>query len=729
MKDYALFFPNPESEKTLIFALKKYQERRKKDFEDIDREIKEIETALKKPDPKSEKKLLIRLKEFKEYRLKVQNEVPKEVSTALEKPDPKYVYEHYEIFCQDDGILEFAASCDCVPIFKLCLEKLKHTKFTSFGKPVPIEYYVHTAATSDAANIVRYLKPYVKNINYMVEDSSECTILYWAAQGGKQNAIKALLEYPDIDLDARDDRGITPVERAYHSKHLKIVEILLKAGAKPGSDIFVYPYLGFIDLAGKQGLDFNYIDAKTGITPLHAAVSGGDIDAVRKLIEFGAKTDILSRKARGKTYPAKITAIQYAVILKDKKIQTLLNGTLAEDLAGNNGGKEGFGKVFLAGYKKIYGKPDSIITLKSASGTTICDLAIAQPKPKTANGSVVSLGLSAHSKKATHNVEFITAVQGKLSDETAQGIAAACHSLFLRLDKEEDVITGSIFRSISFPPFDKMSAVMIINLEPERPEKDEDQYEETVQLTWLDEKNETGRLMQLVPLFEEEADELEQYEASFRNRWLIKSGLAYADPARKPIEIGHAAFTNIWKTIALWYKANKAADAPLLEKILQTGFDPHAGDELEKKLGLKLSPDFKASFNVMHGKISVKEDIMLDKDQIIQRRDEMNTLNKNGGFKKNSKNLDPDEDRVLRQWWHEKWIPVSRSRKDNDEWMFIDLSPTARGTLGQVGILYSDWGPRGSGYESFFKMLYFYNKHLWGGGWYEVDKAGQIKTT
>src|SRR6186713_1420948 len=232
MKNYDFYFPDQQSEETLVAALKKYQERRKKDFEDIDREIKEIETALEKPDPKSEEKLLTRLNAFREYRIKVQDEVPKEIAAALENPDPKYVYEHYEIFCKDERMLGLAASCDCVPIFKLRLEKLKDTAFFQLGKPVPIEYYIHGAASENSANLIRYLIPYSKNINYRTDPNNKCTALYWAVQGGKEEAVRALLEHPDIDLDAANYRSVTPLARALYGNYPQIGEILLQAGAK-----------------------------------------------------------------------------------------------------------------------------------------------------------------------------------------------------------------------------------------------------------------------------------------------------------------------------------------------------------------------------------------------------------------------------------------------------------------------------------------------------------------
>jgi len=331
MKDYKFFFPDQQSEETLVASLKKYQERRKKDFEDIDREIKEIETALKKPDPKSEKKLLIRLKEFKEYRIKVQNEVPKEVATALEKPDPKYVYEHYEIFCKDEFMLGHAASSDCVPIFKLRLEKLKDAEFFQLGKPVPVEYYIYRAASENSANLIRYLNPYSKDINYRTDPDNKCTALYWAVQGGQKEAVKALLEHPDIDLDAADAYAVTPLARALYGNYPKIGEILLKAGAKLSEhiimEIFDRGNPAFLDMVIERVIDYNFIDPKKGITLLHAAVADENEHKVRQLIELGARADIISRKKyvqRHRVFPSKINAFEYATIVGSENIIALL---------------------------------------------------------------------------------------------------------------------------------------------------------------------------------------------------------------------------------------------------------------------------------------------------------------------------------------------------------------------------------------------------------------------
>jgi ankyrin repeat protein len=284
------------------------------------------------PDAASEKRLVKTLKEWQKTRINQESSdrLPKEIEAGLQNPDPKYVYDNMKIFCDDYFIMLYAAENDCVPLFRLRFEKLKKSAFTFDQKPIPVESFISTAAIYNAGNIIRYLNTYAKNINY-TNDSNKCTSLHWAVQQGSKNAVKALLEHPDIDLEAKDGQGVTPLVRAFYSLQTDIIGLLIKGGAELNAGTMVEAVLSYslkgTDALVKYAKDLNVIDPDTGITPLQAAIAIDYEYAVEKIIKAGARSNIASTKKysrRGNSYPAKIDAKEYARILGNQKIQKLL---------------------------------------------------------------------------------------------------------------------------------------------------------------------------------------------------------------------------------------------------------------------------------------------------------------------------------------------------------------------------------------------------------------------
>lgn len=284
------------------------------------------------PDAASEKTLVKTLKEWKKTRKNQgrTDKLPKEIETGLQNPDPRYVYDNMKVFCNDFFIMLYAAENDCVPLFRMRFEKLKNLKFTFDRKPVPVESFISNAAIHNSGNVIRYLIPYAKNINY-TNDSNKCTSLNWAVQQGSKAAVKALLTHPDIDLEAKDVAGVTPLLRAFYGLHIDIIGLLIKAGAEFGPESIVDAVLSYslkgTDALVKYAKDVNVIAPVKGITPLQAAIAMDYEYAVSKLLMAGAKTDLASTKgytSRGKTYPAKSDAKEYARINGNAEIKKLL---------------------------------------------------------------------------------------------------------------------------------------------------------------------------------------------------------------------------------------------------------------------------------------------------------------------------------------------------------------------------------------------------------------------
>jgi cell wall assembly regulator SMI1 len=348
-------------------------------------------------------------------------------------------------------------------------------------------------------------------------------------------------------------------------------------------------------------------------------------------------------------------------------------------------------------YEEIFGEPDTLIQLKSEDQTIIFDLAVAYPIPDEdiPDSSVTSLGLSTISDRKELSIEFFMEIKNKIAKKKVSEIGILYHALYKVLESEKEIIAGSIYKIST--PFDNMNAVLISD-------------KEYTSVEFLNEDDETGRLIRVTPLFEQEANELEPFIPELREKVLVKSNVPYTNPARKSAEIPHDAFIIIWKGILTWYKEHKVKDVPLLEQALKSGTKENVADALEEKLGFKLPADFKVSYNIVHEKAVLDKFTLLDEAQIITWVNSMNNLNKEGKFEKGLDKIRKD-DRLQQQWWHEKWVPIARNNSDGDI-LFLDMAPAPEGVVGQVAIHYVQEGPVATKHTSFFDYLTAFSRTL-----------------
>lgn len=349
--------------------------------------------------------------------------------------------------------------------------------------------------------------------------------------------------------------------------------------------------------------------------------------------------------------------------------------------------------TLLDAYKSKFGEPDTLIQLQTADDTVVLELAVLYPIPDedVLQSSIVSLGLSSLSDQEELSLELITEINGKVSNDTVNILGGVYHDIYERIKADKGVVAGRIYRSVSLPLFDGMNAVMITE-------------EVFSDVEWLDEENEKARVMRLIPLFEKEADELEQYDVSLRHHLIIRSGMPYRDADRDVINIAQTVFKMEWEYITNWFEENKANKASLLRKSLDENRQSNVADVLEEKLGFGLPPDFKTSFNIQPEKIYIMVDLLLlNEEEILHGWTSMNKMNNEGAFKGALRRLHPDNRIQPNQWWNEKWVPVISS--DTGDLYCIDMDPGPEGIIGQIIIHTNDEGPFVSDYNSFFQYI------------------------
>ncbi|MHA1938945.1 MAG: ankyrin repeat domain-containing protein, partial [Candidatus Thorarchaeota archaeon] len=157
------------------------------------------------------------------------------------------------------------------------------------------ETSIHGAASQGA--LIK-LKAFIANgIDVDAKDEQGMTPLHLAAQEGHKKIVEYLLS-KDADANAKNNDGKTPLDVAVRPYDKEITELLIEKGATI-STIHIAAFVGNLERLQsfiEAGIDVNVKD-ETGMTPLFRAVSGGHADVVKVLFNAGA--DVNSGNKQG----------------------------------------------------------------------------------------------------------------------------------------------------------------------------------------------------------------------------------------------------------------------------------------------------------------------------------------------------------------------------------------------------------------------------------------------
>ncbi|XP_048228085.1 potassium channel AKT1 isoform X2 [Ricinus communis] len=129
-------------------------------------------------------------------------------------------------------------------------------------------------------------------------DNNEKTALHFAASNGSDHCVMLLLEY-GADPNRKDSEGNVPLWEALLGKHESVVQLLLDNGAS-----FSSADVGQFALAAIEQNNLDLLKeitncggdvtqpTRTGIIPLHSAISDGNFEMVKFLLDQGADVDM-----------------------------------------------------------------------------------------------------------------------------------------------------------------------------------------------------------------------------------------------------------------------------------------------------------------------------------------------------------------------------------------------------------------------------------------------------
>ncbi|XP_024920645.1 histone-lysine N-methyltransferase EHMT2 isoform X1 [Cynoglossus semilaevis] len=161
------------------------------------------------------------------------------------------------------------------------------------------------AIINNHVEVTRYLIQHGASV-YHVEDDGY-TGLHHAAKLGNLDVVNMLLETGQVDVNAQDNGGWTPIIWAAEHKHVRVIKSLLNRGAdvtikdKPQEQnvcLHWAAYAGNVEIAElvlNSGCSLASVNMH-GDTPLHIAAREGYLECVTLFLSRGADIDIMNRE-------------------------------------------------------------------------------------------------------------------------------------------------------------------------------------------------------------------------------------------------------------------------------------------------------------------------------------------------------------------------------------------------------------------------------------------------
>ena len=185
-------------------------------------------------------------------------------------------------------------------------QRLLNKNADSFIQDVNGQTPLHEAARlGDTAAMNLLLNTTGKIISLNAASEAGMTPLHMAVDNNRSGAVSMLLQYEDIDVNAKDIQGRTPLYIASYYGYSHIANLLIAKNAQPDiqtkegkTALYVAAEKGYISIV-RLLLNTKY-GSTTGVTPLHIAVANNQSDIVKLLLEH-SEVDVLEQNDEGWT--------------------------------------------------------------------------------------------------------------------------------------------------------------------------------------------------------------------------------------------------------------------------------------------------------------------------------------------------------------------------------------------------------------------------------------------
>nr|WP_144929186.1 ankyrin repeat domain-containing protein [Paenibacillus bovis] len=153
------------------------------------------------------------------------------------------------------------------------------------------------------------------------------TLLSKAVDSGDHVSVQRLLDY-GVDVNAANRDGDTPLSIAVANEDMEMTRLLLEHGANPNEaalifDVIKREKMAYLDLLMEYGGDINKAN-EAGLLPIQQAVSDGDVELVKVLLELGA--DVLQQGSSGHALQIAVNRRQTTMIEFLLEHVSMMNG-------------------------------------------------------------------------------------------------------------------------------------------------------------------------------------------------------------------------------------------------------------------------------------------------------------------------------------------------------------------------------------------------------------------
>jgi hypothetical protein len=239
----------------------------------------------------------------------------------------------------------------------------------------------------------------------------------------------------------------------------------------------------------------------------------------------------------------------------------------------------------LAAYVSRSDEPDYLLAIEPAEGPRPMAIAFDYPieDEERYATTLTTLGLALLERPGHEPVELVLDVLEARTREENDALGRALAEL---VRGQPDFQPGQVLRGVRLPVFRWTTSLFVLDWGHSDPE-------------YLPDLDLPVRLLQVSPIFEAEADQLEALDPVIRATAFVQARGPWDDPDRDPVDIPGNATRNLWARIDTWYRQH----APVMHAALAAGASQDSIAGLEARLGLILPKDLRASLAARDGGI------------------------------------------------------------------------------------------------------------------------------